>query len=54
MNPKFSLTEGSIPRTLFIFSLLSMLLAIGCYRCGGWREIRLGVATIRAVPAAAA
>src|SRR5271165_336825 len=37
-----------------VSSLVSMLLAIGYYRYGGWREIRLGVATIRAVPAAGA
>jgi putative MATE family efflux protein len=35
-------------------SLLSMLMALAYYRYGGWREIRLGVATIRAAPAAGA
>jgi MATE family, multidrug efflux pump len=35
-------------------SLLSMLLAFGYYRYGGWRGIRLGVATIRPVSAAGA
>jgi len=33
-------------------SPLSMLMAVTYYRYGGWRDIRLGVAPVRAVPAA--
>ena len=33
-----------------ISSVISMLMAIGYYRFGGWRKVRMGVATRRAAP----
>lgn len=33
-------------------SATSMLMAIAYYRYGGWRKVRLGVASLRAVPVA--
>jgi putative MATE family efflux protein len=33
-------------------SIASMLMAVGYYRFGGWRDVKMGVATAHAVPAA--
>jgi hypothetical protein len=62
VQSKFSLTEGSIPRALLAFSLpavmpplaslTSLAMALGYYRFGGWRNVRLGIAEAVAAPTA--
>ena len=65
MKSDVSLTEGSIPRALLVFSLPILLgnllqsvngsvnaiwFGVGYYRLGGWRKVRLGLARTAPVP----